>query len=97
MVCSSKLAPALTSGRLEQHQKIGERVIVAMARGREPTDRAFVALGVSHGPTRLLEGLPQAVARVLPDRALSGVVEFGTCLVPPHQQENRQPAQATAG
>ena len=69
MVCSSKLTPALASGRLEQHQKIGERVIVAMARSREPTDWAFVALGVSLA--HALTGRATSSCRSCPARSRS--------------------------
>ena len=50
-----------------------------------------------HGPASLLEGLPEALPRFLPDRALSGLVELRAGLVQPHQHQDRQPPEAADG
>src|SRR5258708_37740207 len=66
----------------------------ALTRAIKSRTRAHALLGVLHGPACVLEGLPQALPRVLSHRALPGLVELGAGVVQPHQQEDRQPAQA---
>src|SRR5215470_2686717 len=67
-------------------------IMLTSRRGRRRGRNRVVlfALGVSHGPSSLLEGLPQAVAGLVSDRAIPGRVEFGARFLQPHQQENRQ-------
>src|SRR6185437_1148194 len=61
-------------------------------------DLAPATKGDAHGPrTAVLERLPQAFARVLPDRPLHRDISDRTGVIPADQQENRQPTPAAAG
>jgi len=58
---------------------------------------AFVALGVPMARPPILEGLPQALARLLSDLALLGDVVEREDHLPPDQQEDWQSAEAAIG
>src|SRR5215475_6327345 len=83
----------------------GEPFATMRSRERNPSGRSRVRTSIPHvsellrrefgyGAASLLEGLSEAVAGFVPDRALSRLVELGACLVQPHQQKNRASAQA---
>ena len=54
-------------------------------------------VGVGHGPPSVLERLPEAVAGLVPDRPLSGVVELRAGILQPDQYQDRKPPQAADG
>ena len=60
---------------------------------------AEASVGVCHGrrPSRVLEGLSQAVAGHLPDRALSGLQPGREDAFPPDQPQDRQPPAPADG
>ena len=65
--------------------------------GPRPGHRPFSrCVGVSRGAASLLEGLSQALARLVPDRAAHRDQRFGARRVPPDQQGHRQPAAPAA-
>src|SRR5205814_1646687 len=59
--------------------------------------RLVVSRGVSNGPEAVLEGVPEALVRVVPDCVVSGRRCQRARLLPPSKQSDGEPSAPTAG
>src|SRR5437879_5319679 len=75
----------------------GNHDVLCPAPSRRRWRAATPAAGGNEGAACILEGLSQAIARLLPDRDQSRRLVVRAHLVSADQQENRQPAAPAAG